>query len=128
MPSKIEKWFKDNIVPILISVGALLAAILSWGAYKRETGKLKDSIKIEQTKTKVAQLTEQLKSNLEKDKFLGEEDRKIAKDLVAAKKEVIDIRDGVKERTDVQVVLRFNELYPSDKYRVIKRSGRANSN
>lgn len=107
------KWVKDHAVEILAAIGAVLLGFLAWGEYNRRVGRLKDSVKVERARVKVAALEAKRDEKVEQEVALAEKDEVLEKKIVEAKRKVVDAHERVEGRSDAEVVSRFNELYPS---------------
>lgn len=111
-------WVREHAVAILGGLATVMLGFLTWGAYERKVGKLKDTIKVEKALKSVAALEARRDAHIATESSLADDDARLeAKDadLVAeiaeAKKAAVKAAESVEGRTDDEVVARFNTLY-----------------
>ncbi len=104
------RWIGRNVSVILGGIAAVLVGFLAWGAYQRRVGGLKDSIKIEKAKGKIAALHAERVAVLTQADAKAEEVAEIDQALVENKKAIVAIHQEVKDLKDDEIADEFAKL------------------
>jgi hypothetical protein len=111
MISKVWKWLKDNVVAVLLTIVAIMGAGWLWKISKDKEGSLRDQLKVERTKVKIAELAGRRAVREERELGYAAQDEKLDQQIAEAQRDLVAARESVEGRSLDEIAARFNELY-----------------
>jgi len=111
MISKAWTWLKDNVATVLLTIVAILGAGWLWKVSKDREGSLKDQLKVERTKAKIAELAGRRAEKEVREQDYAARDTELDKQIAEAQRELVAARESVEGRSLDEIAARFNELY-----------------